>query len=171
MRQGQNTITRKSTDSTITIPYERTFRNLDVNRPVSGQALQDFNFCGCGWPQHMLIPKGNAEGLPCHLFVMISDYAVDGVASFRFFFFWITSKKIASWLQINQDESGACNDAAIFCGIKDKLYPDRRSMGFPFDRMPRAGVNTLQEFLTPNMRAQEVTIRFENRTFRAKPRN
>ena len=71
-------------------------------------------------------------------------------------------------LQINQDITGECNDADSYCGIKDKLYPDRRSMGYPFDRAPRDGVDTLQQFLTPNMRVQDVTIRFENRTF--KPR-
>lgn len=70
--------------------------------------------------------------------------------------------------RVEQDVSGVCNDAGSYCGIKDKLYPDRRSMGYPFDRMPRDGVDTLQQFLTPNMRVQDVTIRFNNRTVRPK---
>lgn len=37
-------------------------------------------------------------------------------------------------------------------------------MGFPFDREPRNGVNTLTEFLTPNMNVQDVAIRFNDRT-------
>lgn len=37
-------------------------------------------------------------------------------------------------------------------------------MGYPFDRMPRDGVNTLQDFLTPNMFVRDVTIKFTNRT-------
>lgn len=110
--------------------------------------MAQFNFCGCGWPQHMLIPKGAPEGVACQLFVMISDYKDD---------------------KIEQNTEGVCNDADSYCGIKDKLYPDRRSMGYPFDREPREGVDTLQQFLTPNMRVQDCTIRFENRTF--KPRN
>lgn len=66
--------------------------------------------------------------------------------------------------QINQNTEGACADAAIFCGIRDKLYPDKRSMGYPFDRMPRDGVNTLKDFLTPNMFVRDVSIKFTNRT-------
>lgn len=59
---------------------------------------------------------------------------------------------------------GQCNDAYSFCGLKDKLYPDRRPMGYPFDRMPRDGVDNLQQFLSGNMRVQDVTIRFTERT-------
>jgi hypothetical protein len=66
--------------------------------------------------------------------------------------------------QINQNTEGACADAASFCGIRDKLYPDKRSMGYPFERMPRDGVNTLRDFLTPNMFVQDVSIRFTNQT-------
>lgn len=56
----------------------------------------------------------------------------------------------------------ACNDAASFCGLKDQLYPDRRSMGFPFDRHHSA--DTLADFvrLSPNMRLGQCTIRFTN---------
>lgn len=150
MKQGQNTITRNSTESSVTIPFERTFRNLDANRPQGGDALAQFNFCGCGWPQHMLIPKGNAEGYKCQLFVMISNYNDD---------------------RIEQDTQGECNDASSYCGLKDKLYPDRRSMGYPFDRVPRDGVSTLQEFLTPNMRVQDVDIVFTGRTLRPRAQN
>jgi hypothetical protein len=81
VKPKSNTIERKSTDSTLTIPFERTFRNLQQNRPVGGAALEDFNYCGCGWPQHMLIPKGSPEGLPCELFVMVSNFDDDKVSS------------------------------------------------------------------------------------------
>ncbi|XP_044259844.1 phenoloxidase 1-like [Tribolium madens] len=150
LKQGANTITRHSTESSLTIPFERTFRNLDVNRPTGGDALSQFNFCGCGWPQHMLLPKGTEAGYLCQLFVMISNYADD---------------------RVEQDTSGTCNDGDTFCGIKDKLYPDRRSMGYPFDRMPRDGVDTLQQFLTPNMRVQDVVIQFSNRVVKPRSRD
>ncbi|XP_044743291.1 phenoloxidase 1-like [Chrysoperla carnea] len=140
---GSNEIVRKSTESSVTIPFERTFRNLDLNRPPGGDELEQFNYCGCGWPQHMLIPKGTPEGYPCTLFVMISNIADD---------------------LVEQDLSGPCSDSSSYCGIKDRLYPDRRSMGYPFDREPRNGVNTLREFLTPNMAIQNVNIRFTDRT-------
>ena len=78
---GPNTIRRRSTESSVTIPFERTFRNLDENRPAAGSAEEmDFNFCGCGWPQHMLIPKGLPEGMRCELFVMVSNYEDDRVS-------------------------------------------------------------------------------------------
>nr|WBY50550.1 polyphenoloxidase [Odontotermes formosanus] len=143
LKPKSNLIQRKSTDSSLTIPFERTFRDLQSNRPTGGVTLEEFNFCGCGWPQHMLIPKGTPEGMPCELFVMISNNDDD---------------------KINQNIEGACADAASFCGIRDKLYPDKRSMGYPFDRMPRDGVNTLTDFLTPNMFVRDVSIKFTNRT-------
>ncbi|KAB0791115.1 hypothetical protein PPYR_02915 [Photinus pyralis] len=149
LQPGKNTIVRRSDQSSVTIPFERTFRNLEANRPAEGtDAVEQFNFCGCGWPHHLLIPKGTPEGKDSHLFVMISNYDDD---------------------RVDQDTNVPCNDASSYCGIKDRLYPDRRSMGYPFDRSPRDGVSTLQQFLTPNMRVQNVTIRFTNRTLR-KPR-
>lgn len=82
VKPGSNTIERKSTESSVTIPFERTFRNLDENRPIGGDSLEQFNFCGCGWPQHMLVPKGKEEGFPMDLFIMISDYTGDAVSTF-----------------------------------------------------------------------------------------
>lgn len=138
MNPGQNTIRRRSTESTITIPFERTFRNLDANRPADNTTdSETFNFCGCGWPQHMLVPKGTPEGLRCQLFVMVSNYEDD---------------------RIDQDLVGTCNDAASFCGVRDRLYPDRRAMGFPFDRLARPGSDRIQSFLTPNMNLSECVI-------------
>ncbi|KOC58852.1 Phenoloxidase subunit A3 [Habropoda laboriosa] len=84
LRPGENTIERKSTESSITIPFERTFRNLDENRPTGVEALDEFNMCGCGWPQHMLAPKGNREGFLMELFVMVSDYTGDAVSIFPY---------------------------------------------------------------------------------------
>ena len=65
----------------MTIPYEATFRNLELNRPDAAdiEGSDKFNFCGCGWPQHMLVPKGNSKGYPMDLFVMVSDYKIDKV--------------------------------------------------------------------------------------------
>lgn len=138
LKRGKNTISRKASDSSVTIPYERTFRSMQ-QRPESGADLDKFNFCGCGWPDHMLIPKGTFEGMQAELFVMISNYEQDRVV---------------------QTVTGTCNDASSYCGLQDKKYPDKQSMGFPFDRLARDGVSTLSEFLTPNMRTQNVTIQF-----------
>lgn len=144
LNPGQNTIKRRSTESSVTIPFERTFRNLDLDRSADGSPEElEFNFCGCGWPNHMLIPKGLPEGLQCVLFVMVSDYETD---------------------RINQQLVGSCSDAASYCGVRDRLYPDKRAMGYPFDRLPRTGADRLMNFLTPNMSLIDVVIRHENRT-------
>lgn len=120
LRPGQNILKRRSTESTVTIPYERTFRNLDA-RPAGGTGESTFNFCGCGWPNHMLVAKGTTEGLRAELFVMISNYEED---------------------RVNQDISNVCNDAASYCGVRDRLYPDLKPMGYPFDRLPDQALTT-----------------------------
>ncbi|RLU15745.1 hypothetical protein DMN91_011501 [Ooceraea biroi] len=132
---GRNTIERKSTDSSVTIPFEKTFRSLDENRSNDNE---EFNFCGCGWPQHMLVPKGTEEGFPMELFIMISDYTGD---------------------EVQQEEPTRCRDAVSYCGLRDRKYPDARPMGYPFDRRPRAGVDTLAQFLTSNMAVTDITVR------------
>lgn len=142
VRPGQNILKRRSIESTVTIPFDRTFRNLDA-RPTGGTGENEFNFCGCGWPNHMLIPKGTTEGLRCELFVMVSNYEED---------------------RVNQDLAGTCNDAASYCGVRDRLYPDLKAMGYPFDRLNRAGADNLNSFLTPNMKTQDVSIVFNDRT-------
>lgn len=53
---------------------------------------------------------------------------------------------------------GICNDAASFCGVRDRLYPDLRPMGFPFDRLARAGSDRMSNFLLSNMNLSDVTI-------------
>ena len=57
-----------------------------------------------------------------------------------------------------------CNDSASFCGLRDKLYPDKRSMGFPFDRPSAPAIATLQDFVAQgsNMARNQIQIRFTN---------
>jgi tyrosinase len=75
-------IRRRDRESTVTIPFERTFRNYEATRPATGSAQQaEFNFCGCGWPEHLLCPKGLPEGLKSSLFVMVSNYEEDRVSN------------------------------------------------------------------------------------------
>lgn len=77
---GENTVRRQSTDSSVAIPFERSFRAVGANyQPTAADELARFRFCGCGWPQHLLLPKGRPEGMVFDLFVMISDYTNDSV--------------------------------------------------------------------------------------------
>lgn len=145
LQAGQNMIKRRSDESTVTIPFERSFRRVGAaDTPQRADELARFRFCGCGWPQHMLLPKGNAAGMQFDLYVMISDYTGDEVR------------------QTNQGD--VCGDAASFCGLKDQLYPDRRSMGFPFDRV-LTGQNLGQFAQTyENMSVSNLTIKFNDTT-------
>lgn len=151
LNSGQNTITRQSSQSSVTIPFEQTFRDLSAqgsspNRPD----LATFNFCGCGWPQHMLVPKGSEGGDAYQLFVMFSNYELDRVD------------------QPNGRQL-SCDEASSFCGLKDQLFPDKRAMGFPFDR-PSRNVDSIEQFILPNMRLQDITIKLQNITEK-NPRN
>ncbi|XP_014261820.1 phenoloxidase 2 [Cimex lectularius] len=144
LKPGTETYYRDSTQSSVTIPFDRTFRDIDAKGQAPGRGQsEEFNFCGCGWPQHLLIAKGQPQGFPCELFLMVSDPKQDRVAG--------------------AVEKRACSEAASYCGVRDSKYPDKRSMGFPFDRQPRQGVTSLSEFMTPNMTAADVTIKFSNR--------
>lgn len=62
--------------------------------------------------------------------------------------------------------NAGCDNAFSFCGVRNSRYPDRRPMGYPFDRLPRQGVVTLAQFLTPNMGVRDVKIRFDGSTVR-----
>ncbi|KAK9745337.1 Hemocyanin, ig-like domain [Popillia japonica] len=70
--------------------------------------------------------------------------------------------------RVEQDLTGSCNDGESYCGVRGGKYPDRRSMGYPFDRVGRRGAETLQRFLTPNMRVQSCTILNLDKTVRPK---
>nr|ACM61983.1 prophenoloxidase [Penaeus chinensis] len=114
LKPGSNHIVRSSKDSSITNTEELTFRDLENVDPESPAAAA-FNFCGCGGPQHMLLPRGRPEGMAFQLFFMLTDYAQD---------------------KVTQRTTQGCANGVSFCGIQDAKYPDTRPMGFPFDRRP-----------------------------------
>ena len=51
-----------------------------------------------------------------------------------------------------------CQVGFNVCGLKNQKYPDKRGMGYPFDRLPARGINTLHDFLKPNMKVIDFTI-------------
>nr|CAC04150.1 phenoloxidase I [Pimpla hypochondriaca] len=134
IQPGANNIERQSINSTVTNPFETTGRELGEKKtdPIE-------EFCGCGWPQYMLVPKGTEEGLLMDLFVMISDDDAD----------------ISQW-----DSVTGFKAASTMCGLRNRNYPDPRAMGFPFDRPLSEGVRTLQNFLTPNMATSTIKVQF-----------
>ncbi|CAL1261552.1 unnamed protein product [Larinioides sclopetarius] len=133
---GKNTITRKSSESAVTVAPTPKFSQLQAGEGISENNTE---FCSCGWPEHLLIPRGNHKGMDFYLFVMLTDYEQDHVNG-------LTDKPL-------------CADAVSYCGAKDQKYPDKKAMGFPFDRVIKA--RTIPEFSSPNMTFQEVKIQFK----------
>ncbi len=98
------------------------------------------NYCNCGWPFHLLVPRGTPEGMPFRLFVLLTDWNRD---------------------QVSQDAH--CGSMS-FCGVRDASYPDRRPMGYPFDR-PLPPGTTLDDVVArrPNMATRDLAIRSRGR--------
>jgi len=150
---GSSTITRSSVDSVVTVKSENLFRQLEkLDRDAKRQGADINTFknvdaaCGCGWPQHLLLTKGTADGMPFDLFVIITDGSLDGIR-----------------------ENKGCRDALSFCGIIDDEFPDKRPMGYPFDRLPfndpdsNNRVNSIQRYteLIPNSMNVRISIKHD----------
>lgn len=91
---------------------------------------EDFGFCECGWPYHMLVPRGSVAGMRFALLAIITKDELP-----------------------DQSPCGSMS----FCGVKDE-YPDKRPMGYPFDR-PLA--KPMKELVaeTPTMAMRFITIK------------
>lgn len=75
VKEGRNLVSRSSVQSSVTTLFQNTFHALETDK----EDHTKFNLCGCGWPHHMLLPKGKVGGMECELFVMISNYEFDKV--------------------------------------------------------------------------------------------
>lgn len=113
---------------------------VEPGQPAPPVDPSDESYCKCGWPYGLLLPRGTREGMPFRLFVMATDWNQD---------------------RVRQDN---CCGSFSYCGAQD-FYPDRRPMGYPFDRpyppepRPAAG----RPFFTmvgrrPNMATRPVRI-------------
>ncbi|MBP7555387.1 MAG: tyrosinase family protein [Chitinophagaceae bacterium] len=74
--------------------------------------LPQSNECDCGWPYQMLLPKGKKgnQGMEFRLMIVITDGELDEVAGDR--------------------DCGSLS----FCAARSDSYPDRRPLGYPFNR-------------------------------------
>jgi hypothetical protein len=127
LRPGNNTIERSSLDSSVTLKSDASFEILEKLNAEKARddfrSGEDQSRCGCGWPQHLLLPRGTPAGTEYDLFVMLTDTDKDQIRA--------PSKPGSSTPAKPQ-----CRDAISFCGILDEKYPDARPMGYPFDRKP-----------------------------------
>ncbi|HEX2086731.1 MAG TPA: hypothetical protein VHF89_13710 [Solirubrobacteraceae bacterium] len=92
-------------------------------------------YCRCGWPYHLLLPRGTEDGLPFRLAAIVTDFALD---------------------HLHGDSD--CGSLS-FCGSIDEEFPDRREMGYPFNRpfTSRTIAETLEA--EPSMTARTISIR------------
>jgi tyrosinase len=108
---GQNVLYRPSSLSSVV--------RKPVARPPGPASPEQGHvpsaYCQCGWPYNLLLPRGTRDGMRCRLLVMLTD---------------------ASWDKGVEESCGSMS----FCGVRDTRYPDRRNMGYPFDRPLRNGL-------------------------------
>jgi hypothetical protein len=94
-------------------------------------------YCRCGWPYHLLLPRGTPAGMPFRVVAMLTDWELDRVSG--------------------DDDCGSMS----FCGARDR-YPDRREMGYPFSRPLPGGVAATLEALS-SVHARDLVIRHDPR--------
>ena len=116
--------------------YSPRVRRETSTGPAPPQDHEDSaDYCQCGWPYNLLLPRGTREGMPFMLTAMVTDAGYD---------------------RVEQDH--ACGSMS-FCGVRDR-YPDHRNMGYPFDR-PLEGGGVLDALNSlPNVATRPVTIRW-----------
>jgi hypothetical protein len=93
----------------------------------------DPDYCDCGWPYTLLLPRGTEDGMPFRLVVFCSNAAQDLVRP-----------------------SAECGSMS-FCGAVDR-YPDTRDMGYPFSR-PLARPIEATVLGVPSAAGRSLTIR------------
>lgn len=73
---GINDIIRRSDESSVTTPFETMFEPDKLRERADAKTAL---FCSCGWPQHMLIPRGTENGKSFTLFAIVSNLDEDEV--------------------------------------------------------------------------------------------
>jgi hypothetical protein len=95
----------------------------------------DPDYCDCGWPYTLLLPRGTPEGMAFRLTVFCTDATRDLVRS-----------------------SSECGSMS-FCGAVER-YPDTRDMGYPFSRpFARSIADTILD--VPSAAGRSLTIRHQ----------
>jgi len=140
---GPNIIKRKSKDSTFTKQSSKSFS--DIEQELSRNRLEKPQ-CGCGHPHHLLLPRGTQAGMVFDLFVMVTNAKEDSVADGN----------------LGDQSKNVCTQPYHWCGKPGQLYPDKRPMGYPFDRLPpTAAGGRLEKYvdLIPNSKTVQVCHR------------
>ncbi|XP_066971332.1 hemocyanin A chain-like [Macrobrachium rosenbergii] len=111
---GSNRITRRSSESSVTIPDTPSFQTL-IDAADAGRTFGAFQYTrSCGIPNRMLLPKGKKDGMEFALVLAVTDGSYDAVHGAA---------------AANEDGGSHAH-----CGSHGEPYPDKRPMGFPLDR-------------------------------------
>ncbi|CAG8505910.1 15590_t:CDS:2 [Dentiscutata erythropus] len=127
--------------SVVRQPPQKTLDELDdtaIATESEDDESDEETYCDCGWPFHLLLPRGSRNGMKFKLFVFISDWEKDKVPRVT-----------------------RCGSLS-FCGAekpKDK-YPDIRPMGYPFDRPLKDGSFEKTFAGLQNTASRDITIRW-----------
>ncbi len=131
-RADVSSVIRKPAVKTLA-PIEIPVANPRTGGPDSGAPE---NYCDCGWPYNLLLPRGTRDGMGFRLLVMLTDWTIDQVP-----------------------DDSTCGSMS-YCGAKDR-YPDSRAMGYPFDRPSPSNSSIAQVIATQqNMAARDITIKW-----------
>jgi len=112
--QGENTITRRGSDSPLFSQRQLDLATLQQEL-MNGMGEREFNWGHCAPPYTLAVPKGNTNGMDFHLVFLI----VPILPSER--------GNINEWRNLEQT-------AFAWCGLQSGNVPSYRPMGFPFDR-------------------------------------
>nr|AGR40404.1 hexamerin 1 precursor [Lepidocampa weberi] len=114
---GRNTIVRRSSESTVTHKdyYGITELKQKVNEALQGQGEFEINknYRHCGFPAHLLLPRGKVGGQEYQLIVYVSNYNEEKVTDAQPIY-----------------EKGASS----ICGVMKGKYPLAKPLGYPLDR-------------------------------------
>lgn len=111
------------------VPVKRTDDWMQVDAEIRA------NYCDCGWPYNLLLPRGRRDGMRFRILVMLTDWSKDDVPG--------------------EDACGSMS----YCGARDR-YPDTRPMGYPFDSpfRDRSIAETIAAH--PSMATRDIVIRW-----------
>ncbi|MPC25128.1 hemocyanin-like [Portunus trituberculatus] len=134
---GEHTYHRDAAQSNVAIPDRPAFEELmkKADEAVAGgsELSEDYGQ-SCGHPQRLLLPKGNEKGLEC------------------WFAVFVTSGDDATHDDLHSNDHGGNHG---YCGIHGGKYPDKRPMGFPFDRRIPNPATLLEQ---PNFHSHTVRV-------------
>ncbi|KAJ3109863.1 Polyphenol oxidase 1 [Phlyctochytrium planicorne] len=137
LKKGEKKVVARRLDdsSVIRKPAQKTVEQMDDRRDEDdGLDRAGDQYCDCGWPFNMVVPRGTPEGSAFRLVVLATDAKVDRVPV-----------------------KTGCGSLS-FCGAKDR-YPDTREMGYPFNRPFPSNAVTSTLSALESFAAKDITIR------------